>query len=104
MINIRKVIPNYSRKITSICSHAHRVNHAWQEAENWFRGRLTIKPQTFCGLKEIEQKSMKIQQKNQQCVIITRSRITNKMPAESKENWCADRLISFEESFSGLEE
>jgi len=63
MINTRKVIRNYSRKITSICCHAHRVNREWQVAENWFRGRLTIEPQTFCGLKEIEQKTMKIQQK-----------------------------------------
>jgi len=47
-------------EITSICCHAHRIKREWQEAENWCRGRLTIDPQTFCGLKEIE---MKIQQK-----------------------------------------
>jgi len=28
--------------------------------ENWCRGGLTIEPQTFCGLKEIELKIMKI--------------------------------------------
>ena len=59
---------------------AHRVNHIWQEAENWYRGRLTIEPQAFCGLKEIELNTIKIQRKNQQYVIIMRSRITNKMP------------------------
>ena len=48
-INTRKVIRDYSRKITSICCHAHRVNCTWQEE---FRGRLTIEPQTFCGLKK----------------------------------------------------
>jgi len=75
-----KVIRDYSRKITSICCHTHRVNHEWQEAENWYRGRLIIEPQTFCGLKKIELKTMKIQQKNLQCVITMRSRMTNKMP------------------------
>ena len=40
-------------------------------------GRLTIEPQTFCGLKEIELKTRKIQRKNQQCVTITQSRLTN---------------------------
>ena len=70
-INTRKVICGYSQRITPICCHAHRVNRTWQEAKNWCRGGLTIKPQTFCGLKEIEQKIMKIKQKNQQCVIIS---------------------------------
>jgi len=77
-INTRKVIRDYLRKITPIC--CHEVNRTWQEAENWFRGRLCIEPQTFCSLKEIELKTIKIQRKNQQYVIITRSRITNKMP------------------------
>ena len=76
----RKVIRDYLRKITPICCHAHRVKYERQEAENWYRGRLTIEPQTLCGLKEIELNTMKIQQKNQQCVIIMRSRIANKMP------------------------
>jgi len=80
MINIRKVIRDYSRKITPICCHAYRVNCETQEAENWYRGRLAIKPQTFCDLKEIELKTMKIQQNNQQYVMIMLSRITNKMP------------------------
>jgi len=62
-INTRKVIRDYLRKITPICCHAHRVNHEQQEVENWFRGRLTIEPHTFCGLKEIELKTMKIEQK-----------------------------------------
>ena len=48
--------------------HSHRVNHEWQEAENWYRGSLTVEPQTFWGLKEIELKTMKKQQKNQLCV------------------------------------
>jgi len=61
VINTHEVICDYSQKITPICCHPHRVNHAWQEAENWYRGRLTIEPQTFCGLKEIELKTIKIQ-------------------------------------------
>ena len=40
--------------------------------------RLTIEPQTFCGLKEIELKAMKIQRKDQQCITITQSRLVNK--------------------------
>jgi len=52
MINTREVICYYSLKITSICYHAHRVNQAWQEAENWYRSRIFIEPQTFCNLKE----------------------------------------------------
>ena len=50
-INTRKLICDYLRTIAPICCHAHRVNHGWQEAENWYRGRLTIGPQTFSGLK-----------------------------------------------------
>ena len=45
-----------SRKITPICCHAYRVNRVWEEAENRWVNRLTIEPQTFCGLKEIELK------------------------------------------------
>ena len=52
-VNTRKV---YSRKIIPICCHAHRVNCGWHEAENRYRGGLTIEPQIFCGLKEIELK------------------------------------------------
>ena len=62
---------DYSRKITPICCHAYRVNRVWEEAENRWVNRLTIEPQTFCGLKEIELKNRKIQRKNQQCVTIT---------------------------------
>ena len=69
---------DYSRKITTICCHAYRVNRVWEEAENQRGNRLTIEPQTFCGLKEIELKTMKIQRKNQQCVTITQSRLNNK--------------------------
>ena len=46
---------DYSRKITPICCHAYRVNRAREDAENRWVNRLTIEPQTFCGLKEIEQ-------------------------------------------------
>ena len=60
-INNHKDICDYSQKITPICCHTHRVNHEWQEAENWYRGRLTIEPQTFYGLKVIELKIMKMQ-------------------------------------------
>ena len=55
---------DYAWKIILICCHAHRVNRRWHEAENWYKGGLTIEPQTFCGLKEIELKIMKIKQKN----------------------------------------
>ena len=65
---------DYSRKITPICCHAYSV---WEEAENRCVNRLTIEPQTFCGLKEIELQIRKIQRKNQQCVIITQSRLKN---------------------------
>ena len=58
---------DYSRKITPICCHAYRVNRVWEEAENRWVIRLTVEPQTFCGLKEIELKTRKIQRKNQQC-------------------------------------
>ena len=54
---------------------------------------------------------MKIQQKNQQCVIKHNREVLIKChssqtncSAESPENWCVEGLISFEESFSGLEE
>ena len=40
--------------------------------------RLTIESQTFCGLKEIELKTRKIQRKSQQCVTIMQSRLANK--------------------------
>ena len=69
---------DYSRKITPICCHAYRVNRVWEEAENLWVNKLTIKPQTFCGLKGIELKTRKIQRKNQQCVTITQSRLANK--------------------------
>ena len=68
---------DYSRKITPICCHAYRVNRVWEEAENRWVNRLTIEPQTFCGLKEIELKTRKIQRKNQQCATITQSRLAN---------------------------
>ena len=63
MINRQRVMSNYSRKITPICCYTYRVNRVWEEAENWWMNRLTIEPQTFCGLKEIELKTRKIQQK-----------------------------------------
>ena len=69
---------DYSRKITPICCHAYSVNLVWEEAENWWVNRLTIEPQTFCGLKEIELKTRKIQRKNQQYVTIMQSRLANK--------------------------
>ena len=69
---------DYSRKITPICCHAYRVNRVWEKAENRWVNRLTIEPQTFCSLKEIELKTRKIQRKNQQCVTITQSRLVNK--------------------------
>ena len=76
-INTRNDICDYSHKITPIlCCNAHRINHLQQEAENLYKGRLTIKPQTFRSLKEIEIITIKIKQKNQQCKIIMQSRIT----------------------------
>ena len=59
-----------------MCCHAHRVNCAWREAEDWYRGRLTIEPQTFLG----RAKDHKDTAKTPRCVIITRSKITNKIP------------------------
>ena len=70
--------PLYSQKITPICCHAYRVSRVWEEAENRWVNRLTIEPQTFCGLKEIELKNRKIQRKNQQCVTIMQLRLANK--------------------------
>jgi len=58
-----EVINNHSKKITPICCPAYRVNHQWQNRQG---DRVTIEPQTFCYLKEIELKIMKIQQKSQQ--------------------------------------
>ena len=55
-INRQRVMSDYARKITPICCHAYRVNRVWEEAENRWVNRLTIEPQTFCGLKEIELK------------------------------------------------
>ena len=69
---------DYSRQITPICCHAYRVNRVWEEAENWWVNKLTIEPQTFYGLKEIELKTRKIQRKNQQFVTIMQSRLANK--------------------------
>ena len=69
---------DYSRKITPICCHAYRVKCVWEEAENRWMNRLTTEPNTFCGLKEIELKTRKIQRKNQQYVTITQSRLANK--------------------------
>ena len=60
-IHSQGVISDYSRKITPICCHAYRVNRLWKKAENQYMNRLTIEPQTLCGLKEIELKTMKIQ-------------------------------------------
>ena len=37
-VNTRKVMCNYSRKMTPICCHVHRVNGRWHEAENQYRG------------------------------------------------------------------
>ena len=45
-----------------------QVNRVWEEAENRWVNRLTIEPQTFSGLNEIELNTRKIQRKNQQCV------------------------------------
>ena len=69
---------DYSRKITPICCHAYRVNRVWEDAENRWVNRLTIEPQNFCGLKEIELKARKIPRKNQQCVTIMQLRLANK--------------------------
>ena len=45
-------------------------NRERKEAEKWYRARLTIESRTFCGLKEIELKTIKIQRINQWCVIV----------------------------------
>ena len=55
-INRQRVMSDYSRKLTPICCHAYRVNRVREEAENLWVNRLTIEPQTICGLKEIKLK------------------------------------------------
>ena len=80
VINSQGVISNYSQKITPICCHAYRVNRL----ENRCVNRLTIEPQTFCGLKEIELKMMKIQRKYQQCVTITNHETAGNKSARNK--------------------
>ena len=77
-INSKRGMSDYSRKITPICCHAYRVNRVWEEDENRWVNRLTIEPQIFCGLKEIELKTRKIPRKNQQCVTIMQLRLANK--------------------------
>ena len=47
------------------------------KAESRWVNRITIEPKTFCGLKEIELKTRKIQRENQQCVTITQLRLAN---------------------------
>jgi len=59
-----KFINDYSRKITPICCHAYRVNCYLKEVGNCQGDRVTIEPQTFCYLKEIELKITKIQKPN----------------------------------------
>ena len=76
-VNVQKGISDYLQKITPICCHAYRVNRLWEEAENQCIDRLTIEPQTFCGLKEIELKPTKIQRKDQQCVAIMQLRLAD---------------------------
>ena len=64
-INKQRVMSDYSRKIIPICYHAYRVNHVWEEAENRWVNKLTIEPQTVCGLNRATVKTRKIQRKNQ---------------------------------------
>ena len=44
-----------------MCCLPYRVNRLREEAQNRWVNRLTIEPQTFCGLKEVELKTKKIQ-------------------------------------------
>ena len=60
-VNRQRGMSDYSQKITPTCCQAYRVNRVWEEAENRWVNRLTIEPQTFCGLKEIKLKIKKIQ-------------------------------------------
>ena len=53
---MKELLAIIHKKITLICFHAYRVNRLWEEAENRWVNRLTIEPQNFCGLKEIELK------------------------------------------------
>ena len=75
-INRQRVINDYSQKIT-ICCHVCRVNCLRQETDNLWVNRLTVEPKTFCGLKEMELKTRKIQCKNQHCIKIMQSRLAN---------------------------
>ena len=47
---------DYSLKIKPICCHAYSVNRLWEQVENRWVNKLTIEPQTYCALKEIELK------------------------------------------------
>ena len=106
-----RVTSYYSRKITPICCHAYRINRLREEAENWWVNRLTIYPQVLGGLKEIELKTRKIQRKNQQCVTIMQSRLTNKkrlLATPTRKTAfdirCTDGVIILERLFNGVEE
>ena len=70
---------------TNMLSHLQgkpRMERSWVN-------RLTIEPQTFCGLKEIELKNRKI---NQQCVTITQSRLANKKKTAACHAYQINRL------------
>ena len=71
---------DYSRKITPIYCHAYRVNRVWEEAENWWVNRLTIEPQTFCGLKEIELQTNHPVERSARRSYLVDSSATNKSP------------------------
>ena len=42
-----------TKMAVSLSPNSYWVNRLWEEAENRWVNRLTIEPQTFCGLKEI---------------------------------------------------
>ena len=64
VISSQGVIRDYSQILTPIGCHAYIVNRLWEEAINQDVDRLTIEPQTICGLNEIKLSTMKILRNN----------------------------------------
>ena len=59
-MNIHGVITDYLRKIRSKVCHAYRVNPLEESVENGYVDGVTIVGVPFCGLKEIQVKTMEI--------------------------------------------
>ena len=60
LMNIHRVLTDYSHKIRSKVCHAHRVNRLKELAENCYVDGVTIVGVPFCGLKRIKLKAIEI--------------------------------------------